>query len=132
MKILFKLFIISGIIPSTFIFILTLLAIVGIIQNFSMEALSYIPFFGLGILGYIGLLMSLFNFTDKKTILINNYFLLSGISAFVLFITFHGGIKSWIWILTIEAPKQWLVLNWPVIVTICVLIVKVKLLTTQK
>ena len=85
----------------------------------------------LGILGYVGLLMSLKQNKQKKGELVNFIFLLLGITGFVVFTTFVGGIKAWKWIITVEEPDEWLMFTGPILITFYLMIRKGKRLLTM-
>jgi len=119
-----------AIIPSTFFIVMSIIGIVNVISNFYPRKVIILLSILFGILGYVGLWMNLKQNKKKKVEVINFILLFLGIIGFVMFNSLEGGLQAWIWILTIEEPNEWLLFVGPVIITIILIIIKGKRLTT--
>ena len=114
-----KLFILSGLLPATFLLGLTLLFLPDQIKNLSLELDEIFLFLSMifGICGYIGLLLSLLPKFEHKYLL-KFALLVLGIIGSVIFTTIAGGNRAWTWILNIEEFDEWIIWIWPLIVSI--------------
>ncbi len=118
----YKTLLITGLLPATFLLFFSLLALFNILnldylnQKHTLFLLSIL----LGTSGYIGLLTSLIY--PKKTLL-NFIFLLLGLIGFSIFLSHDGGMRGWIWLVSIEEPDEWIIIAWPIIVSIIGLII---------
>jgi hypothetical protein len=119
MKIFFKrVFIISGLLPATFLLGLTFLFMPDLIKNLSFDFQEIVMLFSMlfGICGYIGLLLSITAKFENKNIL-KLTFLILGITGSIIFISIAGGKKAWTWVLNIEEFDEWIIWIWPLIVS---------------
>lgn len=66
----------------------------------------------LGIMGYVGLITSL---VAQKSPKLNLTFLLIGLTGFILFTSFEGGIRAWKWLLLFEEPDEWYIMGLPLL-----------------
>ncbi|MES2587807.1 MAG: hypothetical protein V4622_02435 [Bacteroidota bacterium] len=120
--IIYKLTIISGLIPATILLLLTIIGISNIFSFHEIRFKEFIVFTSmiLGIVGYVGLLTSLI--FNNKTIL-NLILLLLGLIGFVIFTSFEGGLYAWKWIITMEEPEEWFIPVWPNVVSLIGIVV---------
>lgn len=114
-----KLFILSGLLPATFLLGLTFLFLPDLIKNLSLELVEIFMVLSMifGICGYIGLLLSLLPKLEHKYLL-KLTLLVLGIIGSVTFITIAGGKRAWTWVLNIEEFDEWIIWVWPLIVSI--------------
>ena len=114
-----KLFILSGLLPATFLLGLTFLFLPDQIKNLSLELDEIFMFLSMifGICGYIGLLLSLLPKLEHKYLL-KFTLLVLGIIGSVVFTTIAGGKRAWTWVLNIEEFDEWIIWIWPLIVSI--------------
>lgn len=112
-------FILSGLLPATFLLGLTFLFLPEQIKNLSLELDEIFMFLSMifGICGYIGLLLSLLPKLEHKYKL-KFALLFLGIIASVIFTTIAGGKRAWTWILNVEEFDEWIIWIWPLIVSI--------------
>lgn len=114
----------SAIVPATLLLILSLIGIFIILLNFETKESHILLSMLLGILGYAGLIMLLFLNQSKKQLKTNIFLLICGITGFIIFTSFNGGIEAWKWILTFEEIDEWFIYVWPNIVAIIFIIVQ--------
>lgn len=114
-----KLFILSGLLPATFLLGLTFLFLPDLIKNLSLDLVEIFMVFSMifGICGYIGLLLSLLPKLEHKYLL-KFTLLVLGIIGSVTFTTIAGGKRAWTWVLNIEEFDEWIIWVWPLIVSI--------------
>lgn len=114
-----KFFILSGLLPATFLLGLTFLFLPDLIKNLSLELVEIFMVLSMifGICGYIGLLLSLLPKLEHKYLL-KLTLLVLGIIGSVTFITIAGGKRAWTWVLNIEEFDEWIIWVWPLIVSI--------------
>lgn len=114
-----KLFILSGLLPATFLLGLTFLFLPDLIKNLSFEVVKIFMVLSMifGICGYIGLLLSLLPKLEHKYLL-KFTLLVLGIIGSVTFTTIAGGKRAWTWIFNIEEFDEWIIWIWPLIVSI--------------
>jgi hypothetical protein len=112
-------FILSGLLPATFLLGLTLFFLPDLIKNLSLELDEIFMVLSMifGICGYIGLLLSLLPKFQSKYLL-KLIFLVLGIIGSVTFTTIAGGKRAWTWVLNIEEFDEWIIWVWPLIVSI--------------
>ena len=117
---------ISGIIPATFLFLLSIFWLFQFITDifYDWETFILILCFSFGILGYFGLWRNLV--LSKKRVKLNSYLLGFGIIGCLTFIIFEGGERAIKWIISFEEPLENLMLIWPLIVSVIVLILNLK------
>lgn len=113
-----KLFILSGLLPATFLLGLTFLFLPDQIKNLSFEVVEILMFLSMifGICGYIGLLLSLIPKLKHKYLL-KFALLFLGVIGSMTFTTIAGGKRAWTWILNIEEFDEWIIWVWPIIVS---------------
>jgi hypothetical protein len=113
-----KLFILSGLLPATFLLGLTFLFLPDQIKNLSFEILEILMFLSMifGICGYIGLLLSLLPKLEQK-FLLKFTLLFLGIIGSMTFTTIAGGKRAWTWLLNVEEFDEWIIWVWPLIVS---------------
>jgi hypothetical protein len=128
-----KLFILSGLLPATFMLVLTFLFLPNLIKNLSFEVVEILMLFSmiLGICGYIGLLISLLSKLEYKYLL-KFTLLVLGIIGSVTFTTIAGGKRAWAWVLNIEEFDEWIIWVWPIIVSIVLLSLNGRKLLNKK
>jgi len=116
-----KLFILSGLLPATFLLGLTFLFLPDQLKNLSLELDEIFMFLSMifGICGYIGLLLSLLPKLEHKYLL-KFILLVLGIIGSVIFTTIAGGKRAWTWVLNIEEFEEWIIWVWPLIVSIVI------------
>lgn len=114
-----KLFILSGLLPATFLLGLTFLFIPDLIKNLSLEFDEILMLLSMtfGICGYIGLLFSLLTKFENKN-QVKLIFLVLGIIGSITFMSIAGGKRAWTWVLDIEEFDEWIIWVWPIIVSI--------------
>ena len=114
-----KFFILSGLLPATFLLVLTLIFMPDVIKNMSLEFDEILMFLSMsfGIGGYIGLLLSLLPKFENKY-LIKLTFLLLGIIGSITFSSIAGGKRAWTWVLNVQEFDEWFISIWPIIVSI--------------
>jgi len=119
MRIFFKrIFIISGLLPATFLLGLTFLFMPDLIKNlsFDFEEIAMLLSMIFGICGYIGLLLSILATFENKNPL-KLIFLILGITGSMIFTSIAGGERAWTWVLNIEEFDEWIIWIWPLIVS---------------
>lgn len=114
-----KLFILSGLLPATFLLGLTFLFIPDLIKNLSLEFEEIFMLLSMtfGICGYIGLMLAMLNKFENKNLL-KVIFLVLGIIGSMTFTSIAGGKRAWTWVLNIEEFDEWIIWVWPIIVSI--------------
>ena len=114
-----KLFILSGLLPATFLLGLTILFLPDMIKNLSLELVEIFMVLSMifGICGYIGLLLSLLPKLEHKYLL-KFTLLILGLIGSVTFTTITGGKRAWTWVLSIEEFDEWIIWVWHLIVSI--------------
>ncbi|MBW8361453.1 MAG: hypothetical protein K0M56_04625 [Kaistella sp.] len=114
-----KLFILSGLLPATFLLGLTFLFLPDLIRNLSLELVEIFMVLSMifGICGYIGLLLSLLPRLEHKYLL-KFTFLVLGIIGSVTFTSITGGKRAWTWVLDIDEFDEWIIWVWPLMVSI--------------
>ncbi|MEA5141638.1 hypothetical protein [Arcicella rigui] len=120
MKTYFKnIFILSGLLPATFLLGLTFLFLPDLIINLSLELveISMVLSMIFGICGYLGLLFSLLPKLENKYQL-KFILLVLGIIGSVTFTTITGRKRAWTWVFSIEEFEGWIIWVWPLIVSI--------------
>lgn len=117
---------IIALIPMSFFMFLSIFMIRNIILNIQPNDFPILTSLLLGILGYIGLLWNLIYDKKKVAETLNFILLVLGILGFILFVSIEGGFKGWRWIFTIEEPEEWFIIVGPIIITIYLMIEKVK------
>lgn len=119
MRIFFKrIFIISGLLPATFLLGLTFLFMPDLIKNLSFDFEEIVMLLSMifGICGYIGLLLSILAKFENKNLL-KLIFLILGITGSMIFTSIAGGERAWTWVLNIEEFDEWIIWIWPLIVS---------------
>ncbi|MEN9972008.1 MAG: hypothetical protein RIS20_355 [Bacteroidota bacterium] len=118
----YKIILITGLLLATFLLFFSFSGLANIMSSNHLFQKDIIIFTSilLGIAGYVGLITSLL--LPKKT-LINFLLLLLGLIGFSIFLSYEGGLRGWIWLLTIEEPEEWFLLAWPIISSLLGLIV---------
>ena len=108
-------FIISGIIPATFLLLLCFFMIGKFFTDSYTDSSSTLFLFNsiLGVFGYVGLIFLLLEHKVKSWVIL--CFLASGLCSFVIFNSIAGE-RAWRWILTMEEPNEWFIFVWPAIV----------------
>ena len=116
-KILYIL-LISGLVPATYLFGITLLYLYLFITDtkLALSDLLIILSFILGICGYIGLVMILKGL-HKTNQIRKSIFIILGLIGFTFFVNYAGTKNFWDWILYIEEPDEWFLIMWPLIVS---------------
>ena len=110
-------FIVSGIIPATFLLFMCLYIFNRFFTasyedpNLTLAALNSL----LGVLGYVGLILLIFEHKVKSWVIL--ICLSIGITSWMIFISLNGE-RAWNWIITIEDPLEWLLIVWPLVVAI--------------
>lgn len=121
-NVFYKLFIFSGIIPSTILLLLGIFVIFISFEDltFNLKGIFISLCFILAFLGYIGLWQILL--FQKQKITKNQIYLWAGIIGYISFFVIEGGQTAWNWLINFEEPFEILLFFWPVIViTICLL-----------
>jgi hypothetical protein len=112
--------IISALIPATILLGFSFYALGKVLVNldkvYKIKYFSLLLTSSLGILGYCGLFM-LLTFYDKINPKRALLFLICGIISFVIF-TSMGGVRAWLWVITMEEPDEWFIFVWPTVVSI--------------
>jgi|SRR5690606_13565439 len=119
--VIYKLFIFSGIIPSTILLLLGLSVIFISFEDliFNLKGLFISLCFILAFLGYIGLWQILIFHKKQKT---TKIYLWTGIIGYISFFVIEGGQTAWNWLINFEEPFEILLFFWPIIVlTICLI-----------
>src|SRR5690606_4307188 len=101
---------ISGIIPATFLFFLSIFWLFQFMTDifYDWKTFLLILCFLFGILGYLGLWRNLI--LSKNRIKLNSYLLGFGIIGCLTFIIFEGGERAIKWIISFEEPLENLML----------------------
>ncbi|SEH99979.1 hypothetical protein SAMN02927937_02646 [Paenimyroides aquimaris] len=119
-RVLYILFVLSGLIPATYLLFLTLLyggVILLEMNKIDLTDLLILLCFAFGICGYLGLL-SLLRGLQEKYYKTNLILLGLGIIGFFIFMTFIGQAPAREWIFNIEEIDEWLVFMLPNIVSL--------------
>ena len=119
-KVLYILFVLSGLIPATYLLFLTIFfggVILLEMNKIDLTDLLILLCFLFGICGYLGLL-SLLRGLQEKFYKTNLILLGTGFLGFFLFTTFIGQKRAWEWIFNIEEIDEWLVFMLPNIVSL--------------
>lgn len=116
-----KVFILTGIIPATFMLIISLAALIFIIDGRSLDIKNIVLVVSiiLGVIGYLGFVLSLIS---PKNIKLNLSLLSIGTIGYITFISVEGGKHVWEWIFTMSEPGEWFLVCWPLIVALILII----------
>jgi FtsH-binding integral membrane protein len=128
-----KIFILTGLLPATFLLGLTIIFLPSFIRDLSFEFDDiFLPVSMIfGICGFIGLLLSIMpKFEDKR--LLKLVFLILGILGSIMFISIAGGKEAWTWILKIEEFDEWIIAVWPLIVSIVLIYLNIQKIFNKK
>ena len=117
---------ISGIIPGTFLFFLSIFWLFQFITDIFYDWQTFLinVCFLLGIIGYFGLWRNLILY--KNRVKLNSYLLGFGIIGCLAFIIFEGGERALKWIISFEEPLESLMLIWPLCVSVIVIISNIR------
>ena len=111
----------TGIVPATFMLIISLAALVFIIDGRSLDIKKIVLVVSiiLGVIGYLGFILSLIL---PKRIKLNLSLLSIGTVGYVTFISVEGGAHVWEWIFTMAEPGEWILVCWPLIVALILIV----------
>ncbi len=125
-KVIYTLFILSGLLPATYLLIIAGLLLVDNFSSIFKEtsSLKVIISVLMGMCGYAALVLALIPKFQKKH-LVKISLAVVGIVGFALFITLANSGMTWDWFLKMEEPDAWIIFMWPNIVCIFIIMINI-------
>lgn len=124
-QIIRNIILISGIVPGTILFFLSVFWLSQYNILYSLESFFLILSIAFGIAGYFGLWRNLVQ--SKNRVKLNSYLLGLGIIGCLIFIIFEGGERAIKWIISFEEPVETLMLIWPLLVSFIIIIFNLRI-----